>query len=221
MARQVLSRFWVVVGVLALLVAPGCVLRRPTVSRSHEAALGLGGVSHLTGSQDSEEEPREVAGAAAVWRASYARCLNKGEATVCFEAPVDGIPVTKITSPNRTVPQSYSTLTLTPGLRFESNELPGGLLPLNFIAIGFGVARYASSATRLDGTTAERQRATTVSLRVDLGLAVRVRERLGLRVGVFLVGGEEPEWFQRLGVLPAGGRLSDRVGGYGVLYIRR
>jgi len=99
-------------------------------------------------------------------------------------------------------------------------EFNSGNLAKRF-AIGFGAARYASSATRLDGTTAERQRATTVSLRVDLGLAVRVRERLGLRVGVFFVGGEEPEWFQRLGVLPASGRLSDRVGGYGVLYIRR
>jgi hypothetical protein len=94
-------------------------------------------------------------------------------------------------------------------------------LPLNFIAIGFGAARYASSATRLDGTSVERQRATTVSLRVDLGLTVRLQGRLGLHVGAFGIGGDEPEWFQRLGVLPAGGSVSDgRFGGYGMFYVR-
>jgi hypothetical protein len=176
----------------------------------------------LTGSEYSEEDLRYGAGAAMALRASYARCLDKGESAVCFEIPVDGIPITKITSPNHAVPRSYSTLALTPGLRFESDELPGGFLPLNFIAIGLGAARYVSSGTLLDGTAAERQRATTVSVRVDLGLNVRLRERLGLRVGVFGAGGEEPEWFQRLGVLPAGESLNgDRFGGYGVLYIRR
>ena len=221
---QVPSRSWVVISLLAFLMTSGCALRRPTLSRSHEAAFGMGGLGHmLTGSEYSEEEPRYGVGAAAAWRASYARCLNKGESTVCFEIPVDGIPVTQITSPNPTAPRSYSTLTLTPGLRFESNELPGGFLPLNFIAIGLGAARHISSGTLLDGTTAERQqRATTVGLRVDLGLKVRLRERVGLRVGVVGIGGEEPEWFQRLGVLPAGASLSgDRFGGYGMLYIRR
>lgn len=208
------SRFWVV-GVLAFLMATGCALRKPTVSRSHEVAFGLGGVGHVTGSTDSEEEPRELAEASAVWRVSYARCLNKREGSVCFEVPVDGIPVTNFTIPNPAAPQSYSVLSITPGLRFEFADLPSG-----FIAIGFGAARYTSSARRRDWTTVERQRATTVSLRVDLGFTVRVQGPLGLRVGAFLVGGEEPEWFQQLGVLPAGGTLSDRFGGYGVFWVR-
>ena len=90
---QVPSRCWVFVGLLAFLVAPGCALRRPTLSRSHEAAFGMGGVGHmLTGSEYSEEDSRYGAGAAMALRGSYARCLDKGEGAVCFEIPVDGIP---------------------------------------------------------------------------------------------------------------------------------
>jgi hypothetical protein len=107
-------------------------------------------------------------------------------------------------------------------VRFESNELPGGFLPLNFIAIGVGAARYVSSSTLLDATTTEPERATTVGIRVDLGLSVRLKERLGLRIGAFAADGDLPAWFQRLGtVLPEGAEISGpRIGGYGVLYIR-
>jgi hypothetical protein len=217
------SRSWVVAGLLAILVAPGCAFRRPTLSRSHEAALGLGGVGHmLTGSENPDDGPRYGAGAAVAWKASYAHCLDKGESTLCFEIPVDGFPMTKIASANPTAPRSYSTLALTPGVRLESNGLPGGFLPINFIAIGLGAARYVSSGTLLDGTTAERQRATMIAVRVDLGLKVDVGQRLGLRFGVFGTGGGEQEWFQRLGVLHAGESVSgNRGGGYGVVYIRR
>jgi hypothetical protein len=110
---------------------------------------------------------------------------------------------------------------LTPGLRFEASGLPGGFLPVNFIAIGIGPARYVSSGTQLDGGTAIRQRATTVAIRVDLGLTVRLRNRLGFRVGAVGVGGEAPEWFERLGLAPPGEHLgNERLGGYVVLYLR-
>jgi hypothetical protein len=214
----------VVVVSLALLTTSSCVLRAPTLSRSHEVAFGIGGAGHLLTEPESSGEPRYGAGAALAWRASYARCLDKGKSQVCFEVPLDGIPAATIASPNPRAPRSFSTLALTPGLRFESNQLPGGFLPLNFIAIGLGAARYVSSSTLLDGTmTAEPERATTVGIRVDLGLKVRLRERVGLRVGVFAADGDLPTWFQQLGnVVPEGSDLGDvRLGGYGVLYIRR
>ena len=222
MPKQVPSRSWVAVGLLVLLATSGCSLRNPTLSRSHEAAFGMGGMGHLLTGSGSEEEPRYGAGAAVAWRASYARCLDKGGSAVCFEIPVDWSPTAKIASPSPTAPQSFSTLVLTPGVRFESNELPGGFLPLNFIAIGVGAARYVSSSMLLDGTTTEPKRATTVGIRVDLGLNVRLRERLGLRIGAFAADGDLPAWFQQLGnVLPEGSEVSEpRIGGYGVLYIR-
>jgi hypothetical protein len=140
-----------------------------------------------------------------------------------LEVPVDGIPSAKIASPNLRAPRSFSTLAVTPGLRFEANQLPGGWLPLNFIGVGIGAARYAASSTLLDGTTAEPQQATNVGIRVDLGLKVRLRERLGLRVGVVASGGGLRAWFRQLGnVVPEGSDPGDaRFGGYGVLYIRR
>jgi hypothetical protein len=215
------SRYCLAVWLLASVATPGCAVRRPTLSRSHEAAFGLGGVAHLlTGLEYSEDEPRYGAGAAAVWRLSYARCLNKEESAVCFEIPVDGTSAMKFTSPNPTAPGSYSMLALTPGLRFESDR-PPVLLPINFIALGLGAARHVSSRTLLDGTRAQPQRATTFAVRFDLGLTMPLRNRLGLRAGVFVIEGADVDWFQRLGVLPAGESLGSRIGGYGVLYKRR
>ena len=114
---------------------PGC-LRAPTLSRSHEAAFGMGGMGHaLTGSEYSEDEPRDGAGTAVAWRASYAHCLNKG-AKRCPH----------------------------PSSRF--------------------------------------------------GLTMRLRERLDSPGRGLGTGGEEPEWFKRLGALPAGEHLSGgRIGG--------
>jgi hypothetical protein len=113
-------------------------------------------------------------------------------------------------------------ITLTPGVRLESNRLPGGWLPLNFISVGLGAARYVSSNVALDGSSVDRERATTSAVRAEAGLNVRVTKRLGVRAGAFGVGGEEPEWFQKLGVLPAGESIhSGRFGGYAVVSIRR
>jgi hypothetical protein len=217
------SRRRIGVGLLPILATSACALRAPTLSRSHEAAFSIGGAGHLlTKSESSADEPRYGAGAALAWRASYARCLDKQKSEVCFEIPLDGMPAAKIASPDARAPRSFSTLTLTPGVRFESNQLPGGFLPLNFIAIGLGAARYASSRTLLDGTRAEPLRATTVGIRVDLGLKVRLRERLGLRVGVFATDGDLQAWLQQLGVVvPKGSNLrGERIGGYGVVFIR-
>jgi hypothetical protein len=107
-------------------------------------------------------------------------------------------------------------------VRFESHELPGGFLPLNFFSIGAGVARYVSRDVRIDGTPVRIERATTFAVRVDLGLNVRLRKQLGLRVGAFSAEGDLSGWFQRLeGVLPAGEDLQgNRIGGYAMLYFR-
>jgi hypothetical protein len=217
------SRCQVIAGLLPILATSACALRAPTLSRSHEAAFGIGGAGHLlTKSDSSAAEPRYGARAALAWRASYARCLDKAKSEVCFEIPFDATPAAKVASPDSRAPRSFSTLTLTPGVRFESNQLPGGFLPLNFIAIGLGAARYASSSTLLDGTRAEPVRATTVGIRVDLGLNLRLRERLGLRVGVFAADGDLPAWLHKLGkVVPESSDLrGERMGGYGVLYVR-
>jgi hypothetical protein len=211
------------VALLASLALPGCVLRAATMSRSHEFAFGLGGAGHALTKSQSDDEPRYGAGAALALRTSYARCLNKGESQVCFELPLDAIPSSRIASPIPRSPRSFSTLAFTPGLRLESNEPPWGLLPLNFIAIGLGVARYRSSGTLLDGTTAESERATTVGIRVDLGLNLRIRERIGLRLGAFAADGDLRGWFRQLGTVTADGSTpgDERIGGYGVVYIRR
>jgi hypothetical protein len=82
-----LERVRFVVGLSAWLATSGCA---PTLSRSHEAAFGVGGAGHrLTQSESSDDEPRYGADAALALRASYAHCLDKDESAVCFEIPVD------------------------------------------------------------------------------------------------------------------------------------
>ena len=209
-----------VVGLLALVATSGCALRRPTVSHWNEAAAGLGGVGGgLTGSEYSDT-PRFGAGGAVLWRASYAHCPDKGTSHVCIEIPIDSIPNSEIVSPNLSVPRSYSTLLMTPGVRFASNELPFGFLPLNFFSIGLGAARYVSSTQLLDGRTASSERSTTFAIRVEGGLNVRLNQRLGLRAGVYFGDGDLEAWLQQLAAVPESESLGERVGGYGLLYIR-
>ena len=105
---------------------------------------------------------------------------TKATSHVCIEIPIDGISTSEIVSPNLSAPRSYSTLLLTPGVRFGSDELPFGFLPLNFFSIGLGAARYVSSTQLLDGRTAPSERATTFAVRVDGGLNVKLNQRLGI-----------------------------------------
>ncbi len=214
------SRPGVAVGLLALIATSGCALRRPTVSHWNEAAAGLGGMgSGLTGSEYSDT-PRFGAGGALLWRVSYAHCLDKGTSHVCVEIPIDGMPSSAIVSPNLSAPRSYSTLLLTPGVRFGSDELPLGFLPINFFSIGLGAARYVSSTQLLDGRTASSERATTFAVRVEGGLNVKLNQRLGLRAGVYLGDGDLEAWLQQLAVVPESESPGQRVGGYGLLYLR-
>lgn len=214
------SRPGVVVGLLALVATSGCALRRPTLAHWNEAAFGLGGVgSGLTGS-DYVDTPRSGAGGAVLWRVSYAHCLDKGASHVCIDIPLDGIPSSEMVSPNLSAPRSYSTLLLTPGVRFGSDELPLGFLPVNFFSIGVGAARYVSSTQQLDGRTAPRERTTTFAIRVEGGLNVKLSQRLGLRAAVYFGDGDLEAWLQQLAVVPESERLGERVGGYGLLYVR-
>ena len=201
----------------------GCALRQPTVARAHEMAFGMGGVGRTTTRAEGPEEPRYGAGAAFVWRAAYAYCLDKGQLSLCYEIPVDGIPASAISSPNPATPRRYSMLAVTPGVRLESDTLPGGWLPINFISIGFGAARYVSSDITLDGSRTARVRATTSAVRAGVGLNVRLSGRFWLCAGAFGQGGEEPEWFQRLGgVLPPGETTrAGRFGGIAMFSIRQ
>jgi hypothetical protein len=209
---------------LALLVwlgTSGCSLRQPTLAHWHEIAFGMGGVGRaLTGSEYSDA-PRFGTDAAMLGRAGYALCLDKGVSHVCVDVPIDVVPRTRTLSVNPSAPGSYSTIVVTPGLRIGSNELPLGFLPINFIAAGVGGVHHASSPCALDGATIVRERASSLAVRLEVGLNVTVGERLGLRAGVIGVEGDLDGWLRRLSVLPEGDTPGGgAAGGYGAFHVR-
>ena len=155
-----LYRSCVAIGLLsAFLLIPACALRRPTVSRSHEASFGIGGAGHMLTGSEFSDEPRYGVGAALAWWILCA--LLEGDSAVCGEMPVDGIPAASIISPNPAAPRSYLTLALTPGLRFESNKLPGGFCrstssPLGSASLAMSRAICCSMAQPVSGTARPR-----------------------------------------------------------------
>ncbi len=59
-----------------------------------------------------------------------------------------------------------------------------------------------------------------VAIRVEGGLNVKLNQRLGLRAAVYFGDGDLEAWLQQLAVVPESESLGERVGGYGLLYIR-
>jgi opacity protein-like surface antigen len=143
-----------------------------TMAQRHELGLLLGGMK----ASDKEISPPQSGSIstsfALTYQFNYARRLaNAHLASLHLEFPFVGAPSRDITTSNVLVPNSYSSLFITPGIKLKL--LP--VAPLSpYGAFGVGIAHFSSSSTRVDGQPNTGSRGRTRAV-YDFGAGVDMK----------------------------------------------
>ncbi len=111
---------------------------------------------------------------------TYGRRFVDGEIAALFgELLIAGAPSTKIKVTNVVLPNSYSSLFFTPGLKLKLFP-KGGLSP--YIAAGLGMGRYSGDAQASNGQTVPGDQAnTTWAFNYGGGVDLNLFKNIGLR----------------------------------------
>lgn len=107
------------------------------------------------------------------------RLIDAKLAALYWEVPVAATPRTRITGTNAVSPRSYSSLFLSTGLKLKL--IPGAKFS-PYAAAGFGLSRFNTSETAIDGGTNPTQDSSTDGVfYVAGGLDVKVFWKLSVR----------------------------------------